>query len=128
MFKHGLHLWWVLIVVGIVSIVFHLEPSSKRAYWLDVVIANLAIITFLLYYRNAAHNKTLLVYAAALGALSIILWFAGGDDRDEGRYIVLHSLWHVLSAISCYFFVKSTIIEKRLLGGVKVSFLDYLLL
>lgn len=119
MWKNGLHLWWVLIIVGAVSIVFHLEPSSKKAYWTDIVIANLAILSFFLYYRNSLHDKALILYGAAAFIVSIFLFFFSGDDREESRYVVMHSLWHVLTAIACYLFVKSTITQKRIEGGFK---------
>jgi len=117
MWKHGLHLWWVLVIVGVVSTIFHLEPSSKSAYWTDILIANIAILTFLMYYRRSLHDKTTIFYATSTFIVSLFFFFDSGDDRVAGRYVVMHSLWHVLTAISCYLYVKSTITLKRIEGG-----------
>jgi len=119
MWKHGLQLWWVLVIVGIVSTVFHLDPSSKNAYWTDITIANLAILTFFMYYRKSLHEKDTIMYATATFIVSLFFFFDSGNNRQEGRYVVMHSLWHVLTAISCYLYVKSTITQKRIEGGFK---------
>ena len=119
MLKNKLDLWWVLVIVGIVSIVFHLEPDSQRAYWTDVAIANLSIIVFFFHYRKSIHSNVFIFFSAASFIVSLYFWFFSGEDRQSRRYVVMHSLWHVLSAISCYLLVKSTITQKRIQGGFK---------
>jgi hypothetical protein len=119
MFKNQLDLWWVLVIVGIVSTVFHLDPSSKSAYWTDVAIANISILVFYLHYHKSIHSSTLVFFGAASFIASLFFYFYSGDDRQAGRYVVMHSLWHVLTAISCYLLVKSTIRQKRIQGGFK---------
>jgi hypothetical protein len=59
------------------------------------------------------------MYATATFIVSLFFFFDSGSDRQASRYVVMHSLWHVLTAISCYLYVKSTISQKRLEGGFK---------
>ena len=119
MFKNKLALWWVLLIVGIVSTIFHLEPDSMHAYWTDVAIAGLSILVIFIQYHKSIHSNTLVFFAAASFIISLFFFFFSGDDRAAGRYVVMHSIWHLLSAISCYLLVKSTITQKRLKGGFK---------
>ena len=118
MWKHGLHLWWVLVIVGIVSIIFHLDPSSKSAYYTDILVANLAILSFFIYYRKQMKNPMMVFFATLAFSISLILFFDSGDDRESTRYVVMHSLWHVFTALSVYFFVKSSV-QLQLQGGFK---------
>lgn len=118
MWKHGLHLWWVLLIVGIVSIIFHLDPSSKAAYVTDIVVANIAILAFFIYYRNQTKNNTMVFFATLSFAVSLILFFDSGSDRESTRYVLMHSFWHVFTALSVYFFVKSSV-QQQLMGGYK---------
>lgn len=117
---------WMLVIVGIVSSVFHVMPEKEVAYWTDIVVANATILWFLAIYGFGHHHTNYQMVTASVGIflLGIVLFTyscqANDCDRETTKYMVLHSLWHVLTAAALFLLVKSTD-PKKLSKGLPRS-------
>ena len=98
---------WILVLVGSVSTFFHLEPQSKFAFWSDIVVANVSILYLAYIYGAHSINPLYLRLSFLTFAVSVILFADSGDNRDSPKYIWMHGLWHILTALALYFLVKS---------------------
>jgi hypothetical protein len=107
--KHFSEFAWILLVVAAVSTYFHLDPSSNWAYYFDVAVAtcsSLLITSKLLPYVTPS---PLFVFTVALIVTSTLLWLESGVERETEKYVWMHSLWHVLTALGMFFLVQCTI-------------------
>ena len=98
---------WILVLVGTISTLFHLEPQSKLAFWSDIIVANVSILYLAYIYGAHAINPFYLRLSFLTFAVSVILFADSGDDRDSVKYMWMHGLWHILTALALYFMVKS---------------------
>ena len=99
---------WILVAVGLMSTLFHLQPHSKLAFWGDIIVANVSILYLAYIYGTHAINSTYLQLSFFTFALAVFLFADSGDDRESSKYIWMHGTWHVLTALALYFIVKST--------------------
>ena len=105
---------WMLVVVGLVSMVFHLIPDERVAYWTDITVANATILWFLAVYGFASHHTNYQLVFASLGVflVGLVLFETSCKNsdcnRETNKYAVMHSLWHGLTALALFLLVKST--------------------
>lgn len=104
---------WILFAVALVSIAFHLDPENKNAKTVDIIVANAAILLTILIYLPRWRSKGSkldfnIILALLFAIISIVLFFTSGDDHDSNQYVVVHSLWHLLTAVSAFLFIKES--------------------
>jgi hypothetical protein len=90
----------LVLIVFFVSALHHAFPSNRVLQRFDGTIANLCLLFLLPYYLT--HKKKSFLYWAScqVFAFSICLYVLCGDEYKSTRYIVYHSLWHIVSALS----------------------------
>lgn len=103
----------LLILVGIVSTVYHLYPSLNSEI-VDYVTSLLITAIFLSkYYGKITHRRLFAISVISFIVGALLLFNEGiesltDDRRKDFWYICGHSLWHVLSAFSVLLLVLST--------------------
>lgn len=105
---------FLLLGVAIASTIFHIEPENKNNKLIDIITANAAIlITFLLYVpmwqRKGQKINFNIIFALVSAALGLVLFIVSGDDHDSTEYVIMHSFWHILTALAAYMFIKESI-------------------
>ena len=104
----------LLTLVGLTSIVFHLSPDNEQNKTIDIITANAAIIlTFIIYFPKwRKRNKTIdanIVFAGATALLGLSLFLISDQDPESLNYVVLHSFWHIFTALAAYLFIRDSI-------------------
>lgn len=104
----------LLLVVAVASTIFHVDPENHNNKFVDILIANVAILTtFLMYYPKWEKKGSEINISIVAGILSaiigVLLFIYSGDDYDSMEYIVMHSFWHVLTALAAYLFIKESL-------------------
>jgi hypothetical protein len=104
---------WALLLVGIVSAIFHAFPSAAAQY-ADTVISALFIAYYANKYSRRVKNVRMFALSVALFSIGTGLLFAHGlqsptlEYRESPNYVCGHSAWHVLSAFSAWLLLRST--------------------
>lgn len=99
---------YLLLLVGIVSTIFHLVPNQKLSFWSDILVSNLAIIYLWFVYFPKAKKNWFYVSYILTSTIAFALFLTSGDDRESAQYAWIHGSWHLLSAFSLYCLIKST--------------------
>lgn len=105
----------LLVLVAATSIAFHLHPHNDTLKLIDIITANLAILITVIiyapYYNERGLNvfdREILIGLIAIG-VGLVLFFYSGTDRESSQYVLMHSFWHVLTALSCFLFIREAI-------------------
>ncbi len=100
---------WLLMLVAIISTLFHLMPGDLWAYYADVSTANISFIWFLIVYGFNAkcHSRKYLALSIASFMIAYLLFSDSGCDRQSTTYVWMHSVWHFLTALALFLLVRS---------------------
>jgi hypothetical protein len=126
--KHFRQFAKILLVVAIVSTYFHLNPENDWGLILDCITASLS--STIVFYKILPYVQPspLFAFTVSLSVTSFILWLESGTDREESKYVWMHSAWHILTALSFYLIIQCTPLKTGddlgklpvpILGGLK---------
>jgi hypothetical protein len=103
-----------LILVGTASTFFHLDPSSRLAYITDTIIANIVIFLIVIHFLpHTKRGRGFVFFSFISFVLGVFLLFESGDDRVSKKYVIMHSAWHVTTALATYFLVKAYLVTEQ---------------
>lgn len=128
LFQNHLHIPAAcILLIACVSILFHIFPDSKSAELIDIIVANTVILFLLVYFlpKYKENHALFLMLAFLAFSVGVILFYSSGDDHESTKYIVMHSLWHLLTALSLYFLAKTSIDTKTMLKSKSISLYPY---
>ena len=104
---------WGILLVGVVSTIFHTYPSAA-AQVMDTAISALFIAYFVTKYSRRVQNMHMFALSVSLFALGAGLLFSHGvrsvtlEYRKSANYVLGHGAWHILSAASAWLLLRST--------------------
>ena len=92
-------------MIGIISLLFHScqchnvkSKASLRTFYIDVFICPLLMLIIIIKYNKAIPSWW---YLGLL--ISLIVFTLGTNDRGPYGYMVLHSLWHIMTGLLMLF-------------------------
>ena len=90
----------LVLFVFCVSTLHHYFPDKNSLQRLDGTIANISLIIILPYYLTKKQKTWHYWLSCEVFALSIYFYVMSGNDYKRQSYIMYHSAWHLLSALS----------------------------
>jgi len=113
MLKHNNVDGWPVLLIGVVSSVYHSFPTAAALY-VDTVVSSLFILYFVTKYGPRVKNRRYFALSIVLFSIGVGLLFLNGfqpvdqKGRLESWYVYGHGAWHALSAAATLLFLWST--------------------
>ena len=103
---YGVNILTIIItMIGLISLLFHScqchnvkSKASIRTFYLDVFICPLLVLLIIIKYNKIIPSWWYLGLLISLG------FFASGtNERGPTGYVILHSLWHIMTGLLLLF-------------------------
>lgn len=104
---------WGILLVGVISTIFHVYPSAA-AQVMDTAVSALFIAYFVAKYSRRVQNMHMFALSVSLFALGTGFLYSHGvrsvtlEYRQSANYVLGHGAWHILSAASAWLLLRST--------------------
>ncbi len=99
-----------ITMIGLISLLFHScqchnvkSKASIRTFYLDVFICPLLVLLIIIKYNKIIPSWW---YLGLL--ISLVFFTSGTNDRGPIGYVILHSLWHIMTGLLLLFVAYSS--------------------